>query len=185
MTHYCHNSPDLSSCYHFIIGGSWLISPGPSLLSLYWVLWWLDRVMLHESLQVSLCHDSLQSDAADRGWRPLHDSGQRSASVSHFLYWRSAGTPNGFFRTKWVIKVVWKPLIIVPVIDLNYHFVTRHRWIITRHCQSPLRPRSWFTPEWLSLLDTDAASSDIRHNQEPCHQRNLNHHCSTFCRILN
>ena len=32
MTHDCHNSPDLSSCYHFIIGGWWLISPGTSVL---------------------------------------------------------------------------------------------------------------------------------------------------------
>ena len=58
---------------------------------------------------------------------------------------------NGFFRIKWVIQVVWKPLIIVPVIDSIYIFVTRHRWIITRRCHWPLRPGFWFTPAWLSF----------------------------------
>ena len=153
MTHYCHNSPDLSSCYHFLIGGSWLTSPGP-LLSI---------VMTRQRTEVTFCRtvlqhrDSLQPLVrswltADRGWRLLRDSGQSAGwslpeSFPSLKIFRNC---NDFFRTKWLIDEVQKPLIIVPVIDSNYYFVTRDRWII-RHCQCPLRPGFWLSAAWLSF----------------------------------
>ena len=142
-------------------------SPPPGLC---WVLSSLDRGQRSHSAELccKLHHDSLQPLVrswltalqplvrswltADRGWRLLRDSGQSAGwslpeSFPSLKIFRNC---NDFFRTKWLIDEVQKPLIIVPVIDSNYYFVTRDRWII-RHCQCPLRPGFWLSATWLSF----------------------------------
>ena len=177
MTHGCHNSPDLSSCYHFIIGGSWLTSPGP-LLSIVMTRLRTEDTTLQKVASRCMTHCSL--GAADRGWRPLRDSSQRSDSES-FPLLKIFRNCNDFFRTKWLTEVMQKPLIPVPVIDSNYYFVTRDRWII-RHCEWALRPGLWFS----SVTQITCYWS---HHHAVWHQdkeapAQSNHHCSTFCRII-
>ncbi len=187
MTHGCHNSPDLSSCYHFIIGGSWLTSPGPLLSIVITGQRTLCRIALHAAWLTAgsasvMTHCSL--GAADRGWRPLRDSVQRSDSES-FPLLKIFRNCNDFFRTKWLIEVMQKPLIPVPVIDSNYYFVTRDRWII-RHCEWALRPGLWFSSvtQITCYWSHHAALSGQVWHQDKRAPAQSNHHCSTFCRII-
>ena len=198
MTHDCHNSPDLSSCYHFIIGGWWLISPGTSVLvSAFteycddWTLqskaaWltagqprsWVTAVCCCRQRleaaawlrpEVSLCESFPLLKICRNCKRLLQNKVSHSSSLE-----ASNNSSSHWFKWSFCHQTQMNhhPALSLPTQAwiLIHTGVTQFDWTLDTG------PDAALSSQW--TLD------DIRDNQAPCHQRNLNHHCSKFCRIL-